>query len=324
MPARSLLLATLAATAAYGQSVVSARSGLINFSEGEVYVSGQLIEQKAGKFPEMREGAELRTEAGRAEVLLTPGMVLRVGPDSSVTMVSASLIDTRVEFRRGSAVIEISEDPEGTKARILYRNYEFRFPKKGTFRIDSMPREFRVYDGEAEVAYLGEKCMLEKDHKVSLYGGLEAETLHRSITDGLDEWSMRRDTQLAADNPPPGDLDGNGYDPGFAMPANAFYGLGSYVAPVSISSYSPYSYMSGYVPGLNPYGGLYGSIYGYTPSPVFIYLPAPNRPVVYNPPVRIPIRSPVFGVPRGGSPRGIYAPVGRPVTPSRPIVVGRH
>src|SRR3982074_3071834 len=112
MPVRTLLLATLAATAAYGQSVVSARSGLINFAEGEVFLSDQPVEQKAGKFPEIREGAELRTEAGRAEVLLTPGMLLRVGPDSSITMRSASLIDTRVEFRRGSAVIEVSEDPE--------------------------------------------------------------------------------------------------------------------------------------------------------------------------------------------------------------------
>src|SRR5271168_4987569 len=111
MPVRSLLLATLAAFAAYGQSVVSVRSGLINFAEGEVLLSGQPVEQRAGKFPEVREGSELTTEAGRAEVLLTPGMVMRVGPDSAITMTSASLIDTRVEFRRGSAVIEVSEEP---------------------------------------------------------------------------------------------------------------------------------------------------------------------------------------------------------------------
>ncbi len=97
-------------------------------------------------------------------------------------------------------------------ARIYYRDYVIRFPKRGTFRIESMPREFRVYDGEAEVSYLGEKCTLAKDQKASLYGGLEARTLQRSITDGLDEWSMRRDTQLAADNPHPGDLSGDSYD----------------------------------------------------------------------------------------------------------------
>src|SRR5277367_4936011 len=139
MPVRTLLLATLAAFAAYGQSVISVRSGLINFSEGEVFLSGQPVEQKAGKFPEVREGAELRTEAGRVEMVLTPGMLLRVGPDSAIGMLSASLIDTRVEFRRGSAVIEVTEEPSGTMARIGYRDYEIRFPKRGSFRIDSLP-----------------------------------------------------------------------------------------------------------------------------------------------------------------------------------------
>jgi hypothetical protein len=315
MPARFLLLATLTAFAAYGQSVVSVRSGLIHFSEGEVFLSGQPVEQRAGKFPEMREGAELRTEAGRVEVLLTPGMVLRVGPDSAITLVSASLIDTRVEFRRGSAMIEVAEDPNGTLARILYRDYDIRFPKKGTFRIDSMPREFRVYDGEAEVRYLGEKCTLAKDHKVGLYGGLEAETLRRSITDGLDEWSMRRDAQLAADNPPPGDLNG---DPTFAVLPNAFYGLSGYSTPVSVTpyGYGLYSYGAGYIP---PFSG-YGS-YGFVPSPIFIYGGyGPGHPVSHYP-VYPPVRSPVFGIPRG-----VIHPVTpiRPVTPVRPVTVGHR
>jgi hypothetical protein len=338
MPVRTLLLATLAATAAYGQSVVSARSGLINFAEGEVFLSGQPVEQKAGKFPEVREGAELRTDAGRAEVLLTPGMMLRVGPDSAITMTSASLIDTRVEFRRGSAVIEVSEEPDGTKARIKYRDYEIRFPKRGTFRIDSMPREFRVYDGEAEVGYLGDKCTLSKDQKVSLYGGLMAETLHRSITDGLDEWSMRRDTQLAADNPPPGDLNGGDSDPSFALLPNAFYGLSSYSTPVIPynSGYGYGYYGPGYIPPFNTYGS-----YGFTPYPMPIYIYGgiyggtygSGRTGIYSPPVRIPIRSPILGgIPRGGTPpRSFPTPMptprmpapGRPVTPSRPVSVGR-
>jgi hypothetical protein len=323
MPVRTLLLATLAASAAYGQSVISVRSGLINFSEGEVFLSGQPVEQKAGKFPEVREGAELRTEAGRVEMLLTPGMLLRVGPDSAIGMLSASLIDTRVEFRRGSAVIEVTEEPSGTMARIRYRDYEIRFPKRGSFRIDSLPREFRVFDGEAEVSYLGEKCTLTKDHKVSLYGGLEAETLRRSISDGLDEWSMRRDTQLAADNPPPGDLDGNGaYDPAFALLPNAFYGLSSYTPAITPYSYSyggyGYNYLPGYIPAFNTYGS-----YGFMPyNPIYIYGGSYGYGgigrSIYSPPVRIPIRSPILS-----APRGIGPVTSRPVTPLRPVVVGR-
>jgi hypothetical protein len=328
MRARILLFGTMAALSAFGQSVVSVRSGLIHFSEGEVFLSDLPVEQKAGKFPEIGEGAELRTEAGRAEVLLTPGMVLRVGPDSAVRMVSASLIDTKVEFRRGSAMIEVNEDPTDTMARIVYRDYVFRFPKRGTFRIDSLPREFRVYDGEAEVSYLGDKTTVAKDHKMSLYGGLEAEVLRRSITDGLDEWSMRRNTQLTADNPPPGDLNGDSSDPAFALDPSAFYGLyshgpsvGPYTPTYGGSPYgslygSPYGsiYGPGYIPGFNTYGS-YGFI---QPLPIYIYGPrgiySPSRPGggVYSPPIRMPVRPPVLSVPR---------PVSRPVL-GHPISVG--
>jgi hypothetical protein len=306
MPVRIWLLATVAATAAYSQSVVSVRSGLINFSEGEVFLNGAPVEQKAGKFPELREGSELRTDAGRAEVLLTPGMIVRVGPDSSISMLSASLIDTRVEFRRGSAVIEVSQDPDGTKSRIVYRDYQILFPKRGSFRIDSMPREFRVLDGEAEVTYLTENCSLKKDQKVSLYGGLEAETLHRSISDGLDEWSMRRDTQLQADNPPPGDLNGdpNALDPGFSLAP--FAGMPYYSTPVSTYG-SAYNYLPGYIPPFNTYGS-----YGFIPySPIYINLP--SRPVIYSPPIRTPVRYPVYSGPRPVTIRPI-GPVSRPTT----------
>lgn len=315
MPARTLLLATLAALSAvsvYGQSVVSVRSGLINFSEGEVYLDNVPVEQKAGKYPEVRENVELRTEAGRAEVLLTPGMVLRVGADSDIRMLSASLIDTRVEFRRGSAIIEVSEDPDGTKARIIYRDYEIRFPKKGLFRINSMPREFQVFEGEAEITYLSEKATLTKNQKAALYGGLEAETLRRSITDGLDEWSMRRDSQLAADNPPPGDLNGTGYDPTFAMTPNPFYGIAAYSAPLPPYVYGyGYGYGAGYIPA---------GLYGYSqPMPIYIFGISgpgynPGRPVVYRPPIGTPIRTPVYS-----APRPVFS---RPVGPSRPVVGG--
>jgi hypothetical protein len=330
MPVRILFLATLAAVIAPGQSIVSARSGVINFAEGDVFLADAAIEQKAGKFPEIREGSELRTEAGSAEVLLTPGMVLRIGPDSSIRMVSGSLIDTRVEFRHGSAIIDISEDPGATVARIIYRNYEIRFPKRGSFRLDSMPREFRVYNGEAQVGYTDEyinkKCTLTKGQMVSLYGGLEAESVHRSLTDGLDEWSMRRNQQIAADNPPPGDLNGD-YDPALVLTP---YGLSSYSSPLAIPGTGIYNPGYGYVPPFNTYGSYgygaygYGSYYGsiYRPYPVGIYQPhpigitpiyphLPSRPI-YSPPAHPPIS------------RGARPPTAvRPVSPPHPIAHGR-
>src|SRR5579862_1047076 len=98
----SAVLVGLSSFAALAQSVISAKSGLIHYAEGRVLLDGQPVEQHLGTFPDIKEKAELRTEEGRAEVLLTPGVVLRVGESSAIRMVTNRLIDTRVEFLSGS------------------------------------------------------------------------------------------------------------------------------------------------------------------------------------------------------------------------------
>ena len=74
-----LALTPLVGLPASAQSVISAHSGLIHFSEGSVFLDDQRVEQKTGKFGQMNNGSELRTQEGRAEVLLTPGTVLASG-----------------------------------------------------------------------------------------------------------------------------------------------------------------------------------------------------------------------------------------------------
>ena len=78
-------LAIAGAFPAAAQSVVSTHSGLVYLFEGSVFLGGERLEQKFGKFPDMGEGRELRTEAGRAEVLLTPGAMLRLDQNSAMS-----------------------------------------------------------------------------------------------------------------------------------------------------------------------------------------------------------------------------------------------
>src|SRR5581483_12433636 len=80
------------------QSVISAHSGLVHFFDGSVFLDDQRLEQKTGKFDQINNGSELRTQDGRAEVLLTPGTFLRLGANSSIRMLSNKLEDTRVEL----------------------------------------------------------------------------------------------------------------------------------------------------------------------------------------------------------------------------------
>src|SRR5215469_15643424 len=85
------------------QSVISARSGVIHFFEGTVYLGDQRLERQIGRFPMLPDGGELRTEQGRAEVLLTPGVFLRMADNSAVRLLTSDLEDTHVELIGGSA-----------------------------------------------------------------------------------------------------------------------------------------------------------------------------------------------------------------------------
>src|ERR1700730_316169 len=136
---------------AWAQSVISARSGLIHFSEGSVFLDGQRIQQTFGRFDQMKDGSELRTEEGRAEVMLTPGMFLRLGENSAIRMVSSHLADTRVELLNGSVVVESENAAANGPVTILYSDYQVQLREPGRCRIDSAPAQLRVENGKAEV-----------------------------------------------------------------------------------------------------------------------------------------------------------------------------
>src|ERR1700722_11065645 len=83
------------------QPVVSARAGLIQYTDGVGFLDSAVLRPTPGRFDQMKEGSELRTLTGRAEVILTPGVFLRMGEDSAIRMVANDLADARVRFVSG-------------------------------------------------------------------------------------------------------------------------------------------------------------------------------------------------------------------------------
>src|SRR3984957_17537870 len=163
---------------AFAQSVISAHSGLVHFSDGAVYLDDQRIEQKTGKFGQMNNGSELRTEEGRAEVLLTPGTFLRVGANSAGRMLSNKLEDTRVELLRGSAVLDQGADTlADTSVTILYNLDQVRIKKAGRYRFDSEPPQVKVESGGIEVAADGKSIEAGAGYVVPFEGKLAARKL---------------------------------------------------------------------------------------------------------------------------------------------------
>src|SRR4051794_19853477 len=139
----------------FGQSVISATSGVVNFAEGAAFVNDKPLEQKFGTFRTIRSGATLRTENGRVEILLTPGLLLRLDRNSALRMDSTDLVDTRMEFLKGSAIIEAMDEPSDHPAVVKFKDNEIRFDEEGLYRIDAEPGLLKVFSGEAVVKRTG-------------------------------------------------------------------------------------------------------------------------------------------------------------------------
>ena len=100
------LCVVLGSVPAGAQSVISAHSGTIHYIEGDVTIDGNGLHPKFAEFPEVKSGQVLATDEGRAEVLLTPGVFLRLAEKSSVRMLSNALADTRIAVIFGSVLID--------------------------------------------------------------------------------------------------------------------------------------------------------------------------------------------------------------------------
>ena len=74
----------------------------MNYIEGHAYVDGQEVQSQELRHLNLQAGQTLRTdEDSRAEVLLTPGVFLRMGYDSEIRMVTPSLTNTQVAVTQG-------------------------------------------------------------------------------------------------------------------------------------------------------------------------------------------------------------------------------
>src|SRR6267143_1090940 len=100
---------------------------------------------------ELQPGQTLDTQIGNAEILLTPGAFLRLGDNSSVTMISPSLTDTEVRLDKGRATVEVAElHPQNNLIVVQHGDTE-RLLKTGLYDFDADRNLFRVYEGEAVV-----------------------------------------------------------------------------------------------------------------------------------------------------------------------------
>lgn len=255
--ALSLGLVALSGGAIPALAAVPARPGTLNFIEGKVLVDGRDVGLQSVGAASVATGSVLRTQAGKAEMLLSPGIYLRLGADSEVRMDAAGLLDTRITVNRGSAMLEASDLKKENNIHIMSAGLSAAIKDEGLYRFDTETGYVAVFDGKAEVREGDEKVEVKKGKAVAA-SGEDAELKIEKFdvkeakkTDELYQWSNLRSKYLSDASEAtarrvivqPGLWAGSGWywNPYFGtyswLPSR-----GSYFSPFGYGFYSPFYY----------------------------------------------------------------------------------
>jgi len=254
---------------ASAQNAISAKAGMINVVDGDVYMvdakggEPQRVQPKINEFIDIKEGYTLKTGEGRSEVLLSPGAFLRMADDSSFRLLSNRLTQIRLETLTGSQLIEVTELIDGNEITVHQRNAVVSIVKGGLYRFDGEPSRVRVYQGEAIVEVDGQKVNLRSGRQMSLgsNGWVQAK-FDQKDTDALYRWAKRRSGYIAMAN----------------VSAARQAGTGTAFAQQGSWAFNPYFGFWTYLPYSNTMMNPFGYYY-YTPSTVMtVYYPPRQSP----------------------------------------------
>jgi hypothetical protein len=239
-----------------------ARPGTVNYVEGTVSVDGQAVTPKQVGSVGLEAGQELTTGTGKAEVLLTPGVFLRVDDNSTVKLVSPDLANTQVQVEKGRAGVEVDEIYKENNLQVMDAGVTTRLQKTGYYQFDANSPAVLVFKGKADVELAGGRTKeIKGNHEAALVNdvtSLKSNGIEENRDqDGLYNWSRLRSEYLAEANQQLApEYGGAGYAPGWYWDP---YGFG-YTFIGGGPFYSPFGW--GFYPLGWGWGGYYGGYYG--------------------------------------------------------------
>lgn len=204
-----------------------ARPGAVNYVEGSAYLDGQAISAHDVGSVEANAGQVLSTAQGKAEMLLTPGVYLRLDDNSAVKMISPDLAQTQVEVTKGKAGVEVDEIFKQNNIQVIVDNIPTQLLKDGYYEFNASTGTAMVFRGRAAVELAnGQAKELKDRHEFTLSelsdGGRplnkeKAASFDASgAQDSLYNWSSLRSEYLAeGNNQIAGEYGGAGFYPGW-------------------------------------------------------------------------------------------------------------
>jgi hypothetical protein len=175
----SFLAAVLLSVPAWGAGTNerTPAPGTLNYIEGHASIGPEALNTKSVGNAEVDQGQTLATQNGRVELLLTPGVFLRLDQNSSVQMISPSITDTQVAVVSGRAMVEVDQLFKANDISIRERNASTRLLKTGLYEFDAAKNQIRVFSGQALVNSNDERVKLKAGHELALEenGALKAQ-----------------------------------------------------------------------------------------------------------------------------------------------------
>lgn len=178
--------------------------GALNFVQGSAYLQGQQLNSRNLGSSELAPGQVLRTTEGRAEVLLTPGVFLRLDNHSAVKMISPDAYNTKIEVLQGEAGIEVDQIHSGNHLEVVDQDVTTRLAQRGFYEFFANPPRVRVFSGEAQVLTGNRNYVaVKKNHELALDAGSgeRPQSFNADQSqDALFNWSKSRSQYLAEAN----------------------------------------------------------------------------------------------------------------------------
>lgn len=290
---------------------VTPQPGTLNYVEGQAAIGSRTVTEQSVGTAQLAAGQSITTANGRAEVLLTPGIFLRIDDNSSLRMVDSGLADNIMTLEKGRAMVDVTEIRPENNVRIGMNGATAQLVKPGLYDFDQTHGLIRVFDGKALIQAGAKHTYVGRGHQLAFEanGKLKDQYFNRkNSTDDFYRWASLRSSYLAEANMNSAEAYA-GYRTGWYP--GSFYGDGWYWDPW----YDAYTFLPGdglffdpfgwgfYSPWFVPYGGFYGG-WGYGGYGGYGGLPyhhvfGPN----YHPPATVASASGA----RAGSPGHAYA-----------------
>lgn len=202
----NFFLAAILTAPAWGndRNAKSAVPGTLNYVEGQASIGDQPLNSTSIGSAELQPGQSLTTEKGKAEVLLTPGVFLRIGNNSSVKLISPSLTNTEVEVDQGHAMVEVAEIHPENSIRVDEDGATTQLLKTGLYDFNLNQKELRVFEGKALVESGREHVSVKGGRELTLANNDLSKARKfdkKSYEEGdLFRWSSLRSGYLAEAN----------------------------------------------------------------------------------------------------------------------------